>query len=139
MAAALSSMKSSARIWDAANLNLLVRMSYSDGKDIGVFLLRLAKVLLAPSERKMCFKLTNSDLIIRIGSQVAIFDRLGSLKVSPQYLHADGTTLHLFDENEGENIRFLKGVVHYGQTVKLVCTKTGRDLPLMVIRKVEKQ
>ena len=47
-------------IWDAAELNLLLKTSYSDGKDIGVFLLRLDKVLSA-SKRTKSFENTNRD------------------------------------------------------------------------------
>ena len=36
------------------------------------------------------------------------------------------------NEIAGEKFSFIDGVVHYGQTVKIVCTKTGWDLPLLV-------
>ena len=49
--------------------------------------------------------------------------------------------IHLIpdDEKEGEEFDTEEGYIHYGKTVKLVCTETSMALPLMVIRKVDKQ
>ncbi|XP_065840289.1 recombining binding protein suppressor of hairless-like [Oscarella lobularis] len=125
-------------------------MSYRSGGDIGVFLLRLNKVMSSASRRTKHLENTDRDVCIPFNSQVGIFDHLPSKTVSTRYLHVDKTSLHassdqweafkihLVDENEGEK-SFVHGVVHYGQTVKLVCTKTGWNLPPLVIRKVENQ
>ena len=40
----------------------------------------------------------------------------------------------LGDDNEpdGEEINVIEGIVHYGQTIKLVCVKTNLATPMMV-------
>ena len=42
------------------------------------------------------------------------------------------------DEVEGEEFDTEAGYIHYGRTVKLVCTESNMALPLMIIRKVDK-
>ena len=75
------------------------------------------------------------------------------LIVSTRYLHVEDQNfyassaewgsfkIHLIpdDEVEGEEFDTEAGYIHYGRTVKLVCTESSMALPLMVIRKVDKQ
>ena len=51
-------------IWNVSETNLPVTMTYSDEEEIGVFPVRLVKVLFAPSRKKNFFEKTNRGTVL---------------------------------------------------------------------------
>jgi hypothetical protein len=71
----------------------------------------------------------------------SLFSCILSPSLVPLSLHLVSHILCTVDDNESESEEFTvrDGYIHYGASVKLVCSITGMALPRLVIRKVDKQ
>uniref|UniRef100_A0A8D0GF86 Recombination signal binding protein for immunoglobulin kappa J region like n=1 Tax=Sphenodon punctatus TaxID=8508 RepID=A0A8D0GF86_SPHPU len=132
------------------HFQLVLKLFFSNGQEIGTFHSKLIKVISKTSQKKQSLK--NTDLCISSGSKVSLFNRLRSQTVSTRYLSVEGGafiasakqwaafTLHLADEccSRGE-FPLREGYIRYGSVVQLICTTTGVTLPPLIIRKVMKQ
>lgn len=104
---------------------------------------------LNPNTRKNIskkFHLLFIKVCIASGTKVALFNRLRSQTVSTRYLYCENGvfyasayqwgsfSIYLIDDNgcESEEFTVKEGYLHYGATVKLVCTVTGMALPRLV-------
>ncbi|XP_078105566.1 recombining binding protein suppressor of hairless-like protein [Sander vitreus] len=130
---------------------LLLRLFLGNRQEVGSFQSRMIKVISKPSQKRQSMK--NADLCISSCSRVALFNRLRSQTVSTRYLSVDrgafiasarqwtAFTITLVQEQHADRGDFVpsEGFICYGRVVQLVCTESGVALPLMVIRKVNKQ
>ncbi|XP_025030247.1 recombining binding protein suppressor of hairless-like protein [Python bivittatus] len=133
------------------HFQLVLKLFFSNGQEIGTFHSKLIKVISKPSQKKQSLK--NTDLCISSGSKVSLFNRLRSQTVSTRYLFVEGDTftasarqwaaftLHLDEFRSQSQAEFpLREVyIRYGSRVRLICTTTGIALPPLIIRKVTKQ
>ncbi|KAH0619102.1 hypothetical protein JD844_018770 [Phrynosoma platyrhinos] len=124
------------------HFQLVLRLFFSNGQEIGTFHSKLIKVISKPSQKKQSLK--NTDLCISSGSKVSLFNRLRSQTVSTRYLSVEGGTftasarqwaaftLYLADDycSQSQNeFPLREGYIRYGSIVRLICTATGIALP----------
>ena len=141
--------KRSGRSIAKPEFTLNLKVFFGNGESLGNFQSQPMSVIAKPSKKKKGSK--NNEFSIIGGAKVALFNRQRSQSLRTKYLYAEGEKIlassekwgsfYIYlvpdDQDESEEFKAEEGIIHYGNTVKLVCTETGMALPLATISKVD--